>query len=130
MSGITAVTLKAIAREARRLAEETPDRKAGCLYVIHKDDDSMEANCIVGRALFNLGIPLTELDKRNTCSIKYLAGMAHGWEAEEWIDTSGEDALIYSNWLSDLQGHQDSGKTWGEALAFADRMLALREFNI
>lgn len=126
---IPVITLKELAQEARRLAQEFPNTMASCTYVRYEDDE-LVPSCIVGKALANLGIPLAILEERNACGIGWLAGMDDDWRAVEWLDTAIEGSDVYGTWLTSLQGRQDGGNTWGEALAYADRRIVMREFGI
>lgn len=126
MSNIT-VTVLELAREARLLAQEFEDRKAICSYTRY-EDDVLVPNCIVGTAANNLGISLEELYSVNTCGIRHLALQV----APEWLTVSESESEISVElpWLSALQGAQDGGCTWGEALAVADRRLVFNQFGI
>lgn len=126
---MTVITVKELATQARRLAQREPERKASCSYVRYVDGEAL-ANRIVGQAAFNLGISLDVLAQKNVCRVGGLAGDAVSYDKAEWLDASAEDAELYMRWLGDLQAHQDDGHTWGEALAFADRALAMRQFEI
>lgn len=127
------ITVKELAQEARRLAQQQPDRTAKCAYV-HYVDGELRANCIVGQAAYNLGISLETLEAKNACSIAPLAGF--GWAGDydedraEWLDTSAEDSKVHVDWLRTLQGAQDMGSTWREALHAADRFLVRQQFDI
>lgn len=124
MSNIT-VTVLELAKEARRLAQEFPDRVAVCSYTRY-EDDVLVPNCIVGTAANNLGISLEELYSVNTCGIRHMIYN----ETPEWLDASADNAEPIIAWLGRLQGAQDGGKTWGEALNTADRYLVMEKFNI
>lgn len=129
MSENTGVTVKAVAQEARRLAQQFPDRVAACTYVHYVDGEKCP-NCIVGQAFANLGITLDELENHDSCSIRHLAGSVPGWMPPEWLNTTGEDAELYVDWLGYLQGRQDGGNSWGAALAYADRRMVMVRFDI
>lgn len=127
------ITVKELAQEARRLAQQEPDRTAKCTYV-HYVDGVLRANCIVGQAAYNLGISLEILEAKNVCSIAPLAGFGWSWgvdeERAEWLDTSAGDSKVHVDWLRQLQGSQDTGSTWREALRSADRFLVRQQFDI
>lgn len=119
------ITVKALAQEARRLAQQYPDRVAVCSYT-RWEDDVLVPNCIVGTAAYNLGISLEDLNQVNTCGIRHMAFNA----TLEWLDVSAVGDEVYVDWLSALQGEQDSGSPWGEALHDADRRLVFNQFDI
>lgn len=119
------ITVKELAREARNLAMAHPDRVAVCSYTIY-DDGELVPNCIVGTAAHNLGVSLEELYSVNTCGIRHLVFN----ETPEWLDASDNGAAPVITWLGWLQGSQDGGATWGEALNTADRFLVMNEFGI
>lgn len=121
----TVITIKELAQEARRLAQVFPERVRACTYTTYKGEQ-LVPNCIVGEAAYNLGIPLDVLSSKNSCGIRHLAEL----DKPEWLDMSAEDSSPYVNWLTHLQGRQDSGNTWGEALATADRRLVMQQFSI
>jgi hypothetical protein len=118
------ISVRELATEARRLAQDEPDRKAVCSYVRY-DEDGLVPNCIVGQAAFNLGISLDELLKVNTCGIRHLATFIK----PEWLSV-GENDDVHVAWLGALQGAQDGGETWGDALRIADRRTTMNQFNI
>lgn len=119
------ITVKALAQEARRLAQQYPDRVAVCSYT-RWEDEVLVPNCIVGTAAYNLGISLEDLNRVNTCGIRQMAFSA----TPEWLDASADDAEVYVAWLGSLQGTQDGGSPWGEALHNADRHTVMGQFNI
>lgn len=95
--------------EIRSLAQQFPNRKAECRYVI-----SGKPCCIVGTALYRKGIPLETLAKVN-----YYGIIA-------WDESEGAmpfhielDSPFDLEWLSAVQQNQDNGMTWAEALQHA-----------
>lgn len=120
------ITVLALARHARELAQQWSDRKAACTYTRFDDEENLKPNCIVGTAAYELGITLDQLYSINTCGIRHLVYN----DVPAWLDCSAEDAEPVIKWLGSLQNHQDSGHTWGEALAYADRWIVLDTFNI
>lgn len=119
------ITVKALAQETRRLAQEFPNHVAVCSYTRYEDDE-LVPNCIVGTAAYNLGISLDDLRKVNTCGIRQLSA----YSTPEWLDVSADDSKTFVDWLSTLQIRQDGGGTWSEALRAADRHLVATKFNI
>lgn len=119
------ITIKELAREARLLAQEFEDRKAVCSYT-HYVDGELEPSCIVGMAAYRLGVTLEQLNEHNSCVIRHLALNV----VPEWLTVSESESSVELPWLSTLQGAQDGGSTWGEALAIADRRLVMSQFDI
>lgn len=119
------ITVKALAQEARNLAELEPNRVADCSYT-HYEGGASVPNCIVGQAAFNLGVSIEDLSKVNECSLRFIADSM----TLEWLDAPADDAKVYVSWLSNLQAAQDGGDTWGEALRKADRRFVMNQFNI
>jgi hypothetical protein len=118
------ISIRELATEARRLAQQEPDRHAVCTYV-RFEDDQMVPNCIVGQAAYNLGISLEDLNSVNACGIRHLTLNVQ----PEWLHIKeGDEAHVA--WLSTLQGAQDSGRSWGEALIYADRRTIMAQFGI
>lgn len=122
---------EAVAAKVREIAAAEPDfkyhKKYGndCKYVV----DGQGA-CIIGRALVDLGCPPdffcqqlppgfygeTSPTLYNNANIHNLAGTAFPRMAFQSDSFSGA-----VRWLSSVQDSQDSGATWGEAVAHADR---------
>lgn len=101
--------------EIRNLAKENPERTAGCTYL---DSDGAPV-CIVGHAMFNLGL-IDESAKQSD------------WNKSDFYilrfnGISGLDATddAESRWIVAVQGMQDCGKEWGEAVEVADREVFL-----
>jgi hypothetical protein len=107
----TAVTADQIIAEVRRLASEQPDFiyqnpaweggiRGFCRYM-HGEN---EPGCIMGHALYNLGLtPPAE------------GGVADVVQYDLGIGLTPSQA----KWLSDVQRHQDRGETWATAVAWA-----------
>lgn len=104
----------------RELAAENPDhvyvapdsvRQNGtvkdCLYV-HEVGEIRTGGCLIGQAVIRCGVPLDEVAK---------------WDEAE--DSSADDVLPDSistevrRWAYAVQGQQDRGATWHNALAHA-----------
>jgi len=119
------INVRELATQARQLAQTFPDRVAFCAYT-RFDDDELVPNCIVGQAAYNLGVSLDDLNQVNTCGIRHLAIAEN---RPEWLSV-GEDDETHVRWLGSLQGAQDSGENWGDALRIADRRTMLNLYGI
>jgi hypothetical protein len=120
------ISARALATEARRLAQREPDRQVSCTYT-RFEDDQLVPNCIVGQAAYNLGVSLDDLNRVNSCSIYHLASEID--DRPEWLSVIEDDG-VHVHWLSSLQAAQDGGESWGEALHRADRRIVMAQFNI
>lgn len=89
--------------------QEEPD--ASCFYV-HTDENQepVSAGCLVGAVLHRLGVPLSMLALHET---KHASRVTRSLGIG--LDRKTE------NTLNDVQDHQDSGATWGEAFIRAAR---------
>lgn len=89
-------------------ATEDPDRKYGsmCRYVA---PDGESPQCIVGTILHLAGVPLETLSNHEGKG---------SWDLMEKLLVTGVARVSDNarNLLSDLQGSQDSGMTWGALL--------------
>ena len=103
-----------IIAEVRRVAAERPDyvypSQYGCSYL----NDCGGPSCLVGHALWNRNL------------------IRDGWEGDSWGDSSIHNVIIQEgwqleigeiDWLSRVQDAQDSGYSWGHAIARADKGL-------
>lgn len=110
-----------VVRKVRELAEEAPDFvytkgpthidgiwNGGCKYA---PDEQNPKGCIIGAALSALGVDTA----------------GGGFDAFEGLGVTAllrrihlEPSEHQGRWLERVQGHQDSGNTWGAAVAFAD----------
>ena len=110
-------TDKDIADRVRAIAAAQPDRRyekpvggRTCMYV-HGD----KPGCIMGQALHAEGVPLEILAEGE--------GLAVGsvlWHLEDWVTRDLSQPWV--SWLGHVQAGQDSGKTWGGSVQFADQM--------
>lgn len=111
------MTVEQVCAEVRRLAAESPDCKypygKGCFYT-RGECTNGSTGCIVGQAFRRMGLDCASLDSsdRHTPS----AGMACLNLGLEDTAIKGANAV----WLSTVQAFQDSGHTWGQAVADAD----------
>jgi hypothetical protein len=120
----TGVTTAALKTEVIRLAEESPDRQAACVYTTSVYDYDKEEEvlvkpeCIVGTAVYNitgkLVPPFFEASniKANRWREKLDQIPLSSDYAEANADNSDADFLF----VLALQGLQDNGHTWGAAL--------------
>ena len=95
-----------IISEIRRLAEEFPDRTSQPEYAKEKNGVG-QPECIIGHALYNLGVSPEEL--------KYLTGSVEEIPLPMYID--GPEL----RWLNEVQRTQDSGLSWESAVKEADK---------
>jgi cytochrome P450 len=116
LNDITIEHLPQIEAIVRRLATEMPEHEADCIYV---DDTAAPsaAVCIVGCALFELGVTLGELAAWDDDAIYELP---LGFQA---VDNDGH-MVPALRWLEHVQSRQDAGYQWGDALAYADNKQA------
>ena len=109
------VTATEVIAEVRKVAAKMPDHLGlvdggGCHYV-HKGAPS----CIIGHALWNLGVIDAEFENRgiNGSGVRALTDLISG------IDDTTEDEMDRT-WLYEVQESQDSGAEWAHAVAQAD----------
>lgn len=117
---ISKVELK---EEVLKLAAEKPDfiyesddSAYSCRY-LDWDKDKAYGSCIMGQALMNLGVNPEELSKYEGADISAVVGILNGGEEPQYH----RDPFDF--WLSYVQGRQDAGYTWSEAIDWADRMV-------
>lgn len=113
---VTATALKARVIE---LAEEFPETLRECRYF---NEDSTPC-CIVGKGMADLGIDSHEFlygdysgDLNDGTSIRVLAH--HEYPTLPVIVENDDDEAL--EFLQEMQGYQDRGRTWGEALALLE----------
>lgn len=123
-------TATQVIEEVRRLAEEQPDFVYSdqevvveeCSYFGCAIGNTAGQACIVGQALANLNVDMSDMKRKEDTGY----GMAIA-EALEW----GVVDILYkgreAKWLGDVQYHQDFSKPWAKAVALADK--ALRPWN-
>lgn len=103
--------------EVIRLATEQPDRTASCQYLQWAADSEgviqSVPNCIMGHALFNLGVSTEDLDRMENVNIRGVNGDLHLGLPGDLVD-----------WAQRVQGRQDDGDTWGGALKYANEVAA------
>jgi len=107
--GITPATVRA---EVTKLAEENPGTVRNCVY-----NRGGVPECIVGQAVFNLTGKVVS-DETHSGSITW---------RPEWISAFGFKNLTEAmengdfTFISKVQQAQDQGRTWGDALRFAQQ---------
>ncbi|MEC4834397.1 hypothetical protein [Mycobacteroides chelonae] len=94
-----------VVAEMRRLAAQFPEQMAECKYV---DSDDRPC-CIVGRALANLGVPLTILKANESTSADTVMNRLR-------IDATRRETA----WARLAQGQQDCGVNWVKSIKYAD----------
>lgn len=103
------ITPSALAQELRAVAAEQPDVVAISQYA-----EGFEPGCIVGTALFNLGVPIEQLQEWDEDAD------GEGCEVIDLIDLTNNGATDEILWLSSVQSLQDNNYSWGEAVRSAD----------
>lgn len=83
---------------------------AVCLYVYEG-----QADCLAGRVLHRLGVPLDVMDKNHNSQIGSLLFILESEGIAEVMDG------MVCVFLSELQGAQDSGHKWGTSLNSAEK---------
>ena len=122
-STITFPSPDSIITTVREIADELPDfvytrgllPNEGCRYEADGHGD-----CIIGRALERLGVPIEHIRWLDTAS-QDGDGIAvfQIWHQPFWnVPKTEEGKSIF--WLSEVQREQDNGAPWGEAVRRAD----------
>ncbi len=92
-----------------------------CKYV-HDDGVNLTTGCLIGNMLFNnTGMILSELSEFNTGPDTSILGIRH--------DLPFKFTEMAIHWMDVLQGKQDNGYPWGEALALVDRGFGKEMFD-
>lgn len=123
-------TATQVIEEVRRLAAEQPDfvysgqegAVGECSYFGCATDNTSGQACIVGQALANLNVDMSDL-KRNE-------DKGYGMDIGAALDVGVVDipyAEREAKWLGDVQYHQDRGESWAQAVELVDK--ALRPWN-
>lgn len=123
-------TATQVIEEVRRLAAEQPDFVYGdqegagdaCSYFGCAVGDTSGQACIVGQALANLNVDMSDLKRKEVGG----QGMAIG-EALEWDVVEIPYTVEEQTWLDNVQYHQDRAGSWAQAVEQADK--ALRPWN-
>lgn len=114
------IKLNDLQKEVRRLAAEYPNAiyqsLDGCYYnagIVANGPDT--EGCLLGQAIRNLDPEIFEdigMDGDDIASlIQYM---------DEHFDNSEDKEGNIENWFSIVQGQQDNGETWSEAVKIAD----------
>lgn len=109
--------------EVRRLAGEAPDfvyvpehTYSGCKYTAGRDG----YGCIVGQALRVVDAGLWELVRAREDSGRTVGDVSY---LSEEMGSSYRPLFRELYWLRAVQGRQDSGGKWGDAVRFADELM-------
>ena len=102
------VDLDVLESEIRALARQFPDRVVECRYV---NEDGIEPLCIIGTALFNIGVPL-----RAMVGYDELGGTTC-WSIVEGVE--------HDSWIATVQLNQDKKLSWGLAVDYTDEEFGL-----
>jgi hypothetical protein len=100
--------------------DEGANTKATCRYVSNDDDAPV---CIVGHALFRLGVPLAELV---TYEGQAADAVLVSLKTRGFFSEVDEDA---ADLLTEAQTKQDNGVPWGEAVVLATELLTDEEIS-
>lgn len=116
----TEIDLRALVAEVRNAAAKTPDKcfgdgpGEGCRYFDHDGSPV----CIVGQALSALGATYGMLGPGdNDTGIRFVVQQGNTGLTFVRGDV---DEYRHIEWLAAVQGMQDSGRTWSEAVQRAD----------
>lgn len=82
-----------------------------CQYVHAEGEGSFSCGCLMGHAFNKLGVPLTELAKRE--------GQSAGEVARD-VFVIKDNISATERFLIAAQDKQDEGMPWGKALAYAE----------
>lgn len=106
-------------QEVLRLAEAFPHWQASCQYASAGRVED-KPHCIVGTALYNLGVPVTDLRKFDLLPQANIARVYELYEADGWDTGKGWRAPARStraiSTLRRIQRAQDFGNEWQHAV--------------
>lgn len=114
-------TIQQVETKIRELAAANPDNTAECMYMKYEEFHKWEVEhatapmCIVGTAVYELATDKTE-------AVSILVG-AEGTGAVSLLRKLDVPVDYYSRsakWITDVQGWQDSGLSWENAVKGAD----------
>lgn len=119
-------TATQVIEEVRRLAEEKPDfvysdqevAVGECSYFGCTIGNTAGQACIVGQALANLNVDMSDLKRKEDSGYGMAIAEVLGWRVVDILYTERE-----AKWLGDVQYHQDFGKPWAKVVALADKAL-------
>lgn len=106
------IQISHIVKMVREAAALQPKRTAGCTYVKGLRHGNLKPRCLVGQALYALGVPLIWLADNNDAGIGELFSPYRDFNDDEQREMQ---------WLSTVQLAQDNKSKWGKAVARADR---------
>lgn len=117
------IKLNDLQKEVRRLANQypnaiyqSPNGFNGCYYnvgIVANGPDT--EGCLLGQAIRNLEPEIFEAITADSDDIVSLICIMN-----EDFDNSEDEEGDIEKWLSIVQGQQDGGKTWSEAVKIAD----------
>lgn len=120
-------TVEQIIKKVRELAAASPDNKYHatpesiiCMYHAGKCDDGTEG-CIVGQACIALGL----VNKYDLMFYYLDNGQFYNdsMTVGQLLKNLGIDLYIKDYWLVKVQVAQDKGKSWSDAIKYADACL-------
>lgn len=94
-----------------------PDQAPACLYV--RDG---EGSCIIGQAFVRIGFPVEEVAEFDLCATSFVGKILE--------ELGVEYGSPLSDWAINIQGQQDEGTMWSDALRYADERFGRPEFNL
>lgn len=142
------IELSEVVAEVRRIAAEQPEKiyreemrsvsedgsvgTCACSNVEQDDEGNWQGSCLIGTALFNLGVTGQMFEKAGaigfglSTTIEKLVDHEFVTFTTSGIEMTETDAYDnftnqYVRWMSVAQMAQDNGRPWGEAVAEADR---------
>ena len=108
--------------EVKEVAAENPDfvyRSIGGKCVYESDG---EPSCLVGHALFRLGVPASQVASFNECGA---IGLVIDANASVFGEMRADaDEWEYRELLAMAQAYQDGQLPWGQAVAHAERVMS------
>jgi len=127
------VSIARLADAVRAASIANPDKiyerptGGGCKYTHNTETDKMVPGCIVGQGIFDLTskvVDNTTMHGAVNNSNWIIALGASSGEMDRWGDAAVADDPLTQylvQWLRNVQGKQDDGQKWGDAVAYADR---------
>ena len=122
------LTMEKIIADVRALAAKYPNAvyssDGQCCYTMGAVENGPEkCGCIFGQVLTENGIDIKEVEVRGV--FKYaVEGIGHMPTIIPLIEAKIPDICIEikeQDWCGAVQRHQDAGRTWGQAVEYADR---------
>lgn len=104
--------------------EDTPS--AQCSYVAGAMGATTGQACIVGQALYSLGVPKSRLRQfEGDAGGDLVYSLSATNQLYEEVVT-----LQHHHWINNVQRHQDTGLTWSHAVSYADEAEAEAERSL